>query len=279
MSSKRIAGKKLCDLKQELVLLNRKYNQILGRKPNFIIIGAQKAGTTSLYYYLSQHPQVVPSLKKEIQFFSLNYKKGMNWYLCHFPIVGKASSNVITGEASPYYIFHPQVARRLKDNLPEIKLIVLLRNPTERAISHYFHNRKKRREKRPLIQALKHEKKYMAQYRCKIDSEESFVSFYYQHYSYLSRGLYAEQLEKYLKIFDREQILVLESNDFFKNTESDMKKIYSYLRLDDFRKYKKEPKNVGIKNDVESDAIDFLNNYFEEGNKALYALLGVNYGW
>ena len=105
-------------------------------KPNFLIIGAQRCGTTSLYNYLIQHPQIVPSSKKEVHFFDLNFHLGQSWYEKHFPEV---SDNILTGEASPYYIFHPLCPKRIFDYDPSVKLIVILRNPIDRAYSHYRH--------------------------------------------------------------------------------------------------------------------------------------------
>src|SRR5262245_18320944 len=102
--------------------------------PHFIIIGAQRCGTTSLYNYLIRQLGVIPAAMKEVHFFDLNYQKGNEWYFSQFPELGR---DQITGEASPYYIFHPRVPQRIKNLLPSIKLIVLLRNPTNRAFSHY----------------------------------------------------------------------------------------------------------------------------------------------
>src|SRR5438552_2173012 len=98
-------------------------------KPQFIIIGAQRCGTTSLYNYLIKHADVMPAATKEIHFFDLNYRKGIDWYYSQFP---DHYHGRITGEASPYYLFHPHVAGRIKAALPGVKLIVLLRNPTDR---------------------------------------------------------------------------------------------------------------------------------------------------
>ena len=111
--------------------------------PHFLIIGAQKAGTTSLASYLAAHPGVVPSKRKEVHFFDLNYEKGVDWYRSHFPIArGQGlrrrmrGRRMLTGEASPYYIFHPLAASRAFDLLPAARVIVLLRNPVDRAYSH-----------------------------------------------------------------------------------------------------------------------------------------------
>ena len=104
--------------------------------PEFIVIGAQRCGTTSLYAYLSSHPQVVPAIKKEVHFFDYNFGKGLDWYRSHFP---RWTPMGVTGEATPYYMFHPNAAKRVYQVIPQTKLIMLLRNPIDRAYSHYHH--------------------------------------------------------------------------------------------------------------------------------------------
>ena len=108
--------------------------------PDFLIVGAQKAGTTSCYLYLREHPQIQMYCPKEVQFFSFNYHKGKNWYTSHAPLSSVIKQNTLLGEASPYYLLHPHTPRRIHELIPSVKLIVLLRNPTTRAISHYYHN-------------------------------------------------------------------------------------------------------------------------------------------
>src|SRR5579885_2674785 len=114
--------------------------------PDFIIIGTQRGGTTSLYAYLGQHPQIAPAVIKEVHFFDNNYERGVGWYRTQFPFLIEKSiaknigqQNFITGEASPYYLFHPHVPERAAKVVPGAKLIVLLRNPIDRAYSHYYH--------------------------------------------------------------------------------------------------------------------------------------------
>jgi hypothetical protein len=117
-----------------------------GVLPDFIIIGAMKSGTTSLYNYLVQHPNVLKGAKKEIHFFDWQYEKGLPYYRSQFPtqpykifMRSFRKYEFICGEASPYYFFHPHVARRVAQDLPHVKLIAILRNPVDRAYSHYWH--------------------------------------------------------------------------------------------------------------------------------------------
>jgi len=105
-------------------------------KPSFLIIGTQKGGTTSLFHYLQKHPNVLSPEKKEIQYFSWNYRRGLLWYRSFFP---KKKNNKIAGEASPDYLFHPYAAKRAYEYNPNFKIIVLLREPIDRALSQYHH--------------------------------------------------------------------------------------------------------------------------------------------
>ena len=108
--------------------------------PDFLILGAQRCGTTSLYNYLAQHPSVGPLvLEKGAHYFSTNYDKSLAWYRSHFPMKWRAAAErrhgrpFVTGEGSPYYLFHPLAAQRVAKTLPHVKLLVMLRDPVERA--------------------------------------------------------------------------------------------------------------------------------------------------
>lgn len=123
-------------------------------RPHFLIIGAARSGTTSLYSYLVEHPRVVAAAKKELHFFDLRFPNGPAWYRDQFPSL---SPDTITGEASPYYLFHSHVPKRVFKLLPHVKLIVLLRNPVDRAYSHYYHAVKHGIETLPFERAIEQE--------------------------------------------------------------------------------------------------------------------------
>src|SRR5690606_33886153 len=142
----------MSELKQIIKSIISYYRILTWKKralPDFIIVGAQKAGTTSLFHYLSEHPQIISPYKKEVHYFDggLNpeidtFKKGEKWYRSNFPRKPKSKS-IKTFEASPLYLFNPLAPQRIKDLLPNVKLIILLRDPVERAISQYHHENKK----------------------------------------------------------------------------------------------------------------------------------------
>jgi len=166
---------------------------------DFLIIGAQRCGTTSLYSYMVLHPQISSAKNKEVHYFDIFFYKGLDWYLSQFPSLSSNNKNLITGESSPYYIFHPLAAKRIFKIIPKVKLIVLLRNPVERAYSHYHHIVKLGHESLTIEEAIKSEKERLDGETEKILSGE--FSFNHQHYSYLARGIYVDQLIQYFELF------------------------------------------------------------------------------
>ena len=172
--------------------------------PDFVIIGAQKGGTTSLYRYLTEHPDVGGATKKEVHFFDRSYHKGMDWYLAHFPERGEST---VVGESSPSYLFHPDVPERVRRTLPHAKLIVLLRNPVDRAYSQY-QMRLRRVGEDSFEEAVDEE-------LARLPSNGELPGPEKGHHAFLPRGVYADQLQRWLAVFPREQFLVLHSEAFF----------------------------------------------------------------
>lgn len=262
----------------------RRLTSPLRSLPDFIIIGAQKGGTSSLFHYLSQHPQIEPSSVKEVHFFDGGldpkvdtYAKGVSWYRKHFPLRMNLKRDCIAGEASPLYLFNPLAPARISGLLPDVKLIVLLRDPTERAISHYFHEKRKKRESLPLMEALEREESRM---RPVIEAGR-LRSKDYIHHSYKSRGLYLAQIERFLKFFRREQLLIVSSEDFFEQPQNILRQVFEFLEVDDsYEVQDMKPMNVGHnRTDAPAEAYDYLREYFLPHNKLLYEFLGRDFGW
>jgi hypothetical protein len=253
-------------------------------KPGFMILGAMKSGTTSLYYYLTQHPQIVPAMTKEVHFFdggreggSDDYQKGISYYLSYFPYVSELNGGKQTFEATPSYIFHPLVPERVHETLPNVKMVVLLRNPTQRAISHYFHKKRTGVETLPMMEAFQKEEARLKP----IFSSKDYFNKDLRDFSYKMRGHYAEQLERYFKLFPREQFLILSSEDFFTNTQDCLNRIFKFINLEGNVKIEDlSPKFVAKnKETVSQEVVDYLNDYFRPKNQALYQLLGTDFGW
>lgn len=253
--------------------------------PDFLIIGAQKCGTSSLFSYLSQHPQLIPSYLKEIFFFDGGvdpkvdyFAKGQDWYRSHFPLRKRVAANQQTFEATPSYIFNPLVPKRIAALIPNVKLIVLLRNPTERAISHYFHNRRKEgREPLSILDAMQAEEERLKHFIENKDYRNEILV----RQSYKIRGIYSEQISRYFQYFPVDNILVLCSEKFFSEPDKTLRRVFNFLAVDpSFTVDDLTPRNVAMhKTTVEPNVYEYLNDYFRAHNQVLYELVGEDYGW
>ncbi len=251
------------------------------RLPDLIVIGAQKAGTTSLHAWLTQHPQILPPFEKEVHYFdggldpyTDNFVKGTDWYRAHFP-TGAAAAGKIAFETTPLYLFHPLAASRIKEQVPNAKLIAVLRNPVERAVSHYFHTRRNGGETLSMADAFAAEEQRLAR------AGEDYSSPNYIRHSYKARGRYAEQLDRYMQLFEKDQLLVIDSEGLFERPAEYMQRVYAFAGVDartttgELRARNVAPKKDG----VDPQLRDELNNYFRPHNQALYEMLGEEFTW
>lgn len=254
--------------------------------PDFIVIGGQRCATSSLHLYLSQHPAIGAPSMKEVHFFDNQFDHGIDWYRGHFPtrpymeVLSRITGNeAITGEGSPYYIFHPTAPYRIADVLPDVKLVVMLRDPVKRLISQYHHERSLGHETLSLEDAIENEPQRLEGEEERIVREPTYLSYSHQHHSYLARGRYAEQLERWYEIFPREQILVLESKRFFSDPGAAYDETLGFLGLPPVRRTEFEAVNSQKYPEVPTETLDRLYTYFEPHNARLYELLGDDYGW
>ncbi len=248
-------------------------------EPDFVMLGAQKAGTTSLYAHLSAHPSVAPATRKEVHFFDLNHQRGMSWYRAHFPMRGAHDRGRVTGECSPYYLFHPAVPERLVSALPAAKLIVLLRNPVERAYSHYQHEVRNARESLDFEEACEREEERLAGEAERLRSESGYQSFAHLRCSYLARGRYAEQLEAWRARVPKERMLILSAEDYAERTGELFGQVCRFLGLFDWEPPAFPTYYVGSYEPMRPDTRQKLVEYFRPHNERLYALLGRDFGW
>jgi hypothetical protein len=196
--------------------------------PDFLILGAQKAGTTALYAYLRWHPQVTGPSFKEVSFFDRHYARGERWYRAHLPI----RRSGIVGEASPSYLFHPLASERVARMLPRARLIALLRNPVDRAFSHYQHEVALGREELSFEDALAREDERMQGELERMLRDPSYFSYAWWNHTYAARGRYAEQLERWLDAFPREQLLVLFTEELAADTAGTYRRVLDFLGVD-----------------------------------------------
>ncbi len=253
--------------------------------PNFIIIGAQRCGTTTLYHYLVQHPQVAEASVKEVHYFDLDFTKGTPWYRSHFItsiyksyIERVTKRNLLVGEASPYYIFHPHVPKRVAQLLPSAKLILLLRNPVDRAYSHYYNEIRWGFETVSSFEkAIDIEAERLAGEVDKMMADEHYYSYNHHHFSYLARGIYLEQVERWLKFFDREQLLILKSEDFYRQTPAVFKQVLDFLNLPTWELPNYKNYNRADNPKIAPLTRKRLLDYFAPHNRRLTEYLGDNF--
>lgn len=240
--------------------------------PSFLIIGTQKGGTTSLYRYLEQHPQILPAIKKEIYFWNYHYKRGLDWYLSHFPSLKEPT--YLTGEATPNYIEDEEVAQRIAERFPDMKLILLLRNPVERTISQYHHWVRLGLEEQSLTEAISAELELLGNY-----PQTSIDPNYWQSYKYIWRGMYIEFIQKWMMYFPAENFLILKSEDFYQHPQIEMKKVFDFLQIRDFSMSEFKPYNQGLYQPIPEAVRTQLSTFFHVHNQRLEEFLGRKFNW
>ncbi|MGB7274765.1 MAG: sulfotransferase domain-containing protein [Geitlerinemataceae cyanobacterium] len=243
-----------------------------GEKPNFIVIGFMKCGTTSLYDYILQHPQVLPASQKEIMFFNNEklFEMGVDWYRSNFPKIPDGSG-YLTGEASTLYVQSSKVARRLRDSFPDTKLIVLLRNPVDRAISHYHFNRKLGYKTESLEKALTSEIQYLQNVK-DIDQEIDGKFGYL-----IASSLYIYFLEKWMSIFPREQFLILRAEDLAADTSGTLDRVFDFLSLPNYKVSELSRKNTGSYANIDKELHEKISHFFEPYNQKLQEHTGSRF--
>lgn len=201
--------------------------------PGLIIPGAMKAGTTSLFRYLEGHPQLAPAPRKEVHYFDHHFQRGPAWYRRQFAAPPRTASGKprIGCESSPYYMFEPRVPGRIRDLVPDVKLVFLLRDPVERAFSHYHNNRRLGREALDFESALDAEDDRTLAAEERLRADPTHVSEPHRLYSYRRRGLYAEQLLRWQACFPARQMLIVDSGRLFTDPAGVVAEVLRFVGL------------------------------------------------
>ena len=256
--------------------------------PNVLIIGAQRCGTSSLYKYLGRHPQVKASIRKETQYFTTYADRGESWYRAHFPLSGPFNGQVqVYFEASPDYMLDPRCAERAAAAIAEARVIALLRDPVARAFSQYQHNRRLGNEPLTFEEALDAEDARLEPHRELIRRDPAVaIPKEYARFSYVTRGLYAEQLERWIESLTASRVLVITSDELFHDSARAFQKVTAFLQLSgwtptEFRNYSYEG---GRRRAEPVDKLApltraRLEERFREPNRRLEALLGREMDW
>ncbi|MGL5881504.1 MAG: tetratricopeptide repeat protein [Xenococcaceae cyanobacterium] len=241
--------------------------------PDFIIIGASKCGTSSLHQYLGCHPQILLPHKKEIDFFWKNYDKGIDWYLAHFPTITDRA-DFLTGEATPNYIRFPEVAERIYRLSPQTKLILLLRNPIDRAVSWHYHKINTGLTKVKIEEAIALEIKQIEHF-----SENKIIKTAFYNPDNILSSLYIYKIREWLKYFAKEQLLILKSEDLYEKPAEIVKQVFDFLELPEYQLTKYPKVNVGSYSPISEELRNTLANYFQPYNQQLEEYLGRKFDW
>lgn len=249
----------------------------LRQLPSFLIIGAQKSGTTSLYSCLTQHPRVESAFEKEVRYFNNHFHRGVNWYKAHFPL--GPGRRVISGEGEPSYLPNPIAAERVRELVPSARFVVMLRNPVDRAYSHYHHRHTRGQEKRTFEEVCEADMEVLKDGWAGLPTAD-YVRLGHLHYSYLPRGFYYEQLKTWMDVFPRDQFLIVRAEDFFADSQAVFDDVLAHLGLPPHRLEQGDKRNVGGYSQSMSDETRArLEAYFRPQNQRLYEFLDRDFGW
>lgn len=256
--------------------------------PSFLIVGAQRCGTTSMARTLDEHPAVFGAvLQEEVHYFDNAYRRGRAWYRSHFPLLARARRAAraagvapVAYESSPYYMFHPWAGERIARDLPGVRLLVLLRDPVERAYSAHAHEVAHGFETEPFERALELEAVRLAGQAERIAADPSYFSYGHQHHSYRARGQYAEQLERLERLFGRERLHVIDSGNFFADPRPAYDQVLAFLGLPnrgypDFRVRNARPRPAPMPKSVRAE----LEEHYRPHDERLAAWLGHEPSW
>ncbi|SHN46368.1 sulfotransferase domain-containing protein [Cryptosporangium aurantiacum] len=260
--------------------------------PDFLIIGTKRGGTTSVWNWLVRHPNVAPMFPalqqiKSPHYFDIHYHRGERWYRSHFPsraaldrAAQRSGIRPLTGEASPYYLFHPLAPERVQHTVPKARLVALLRNPVDRAYSNYWERRGSNAECLPTFEAaIDAEEERLRGQTERILADPDYYSYHHDWHSYLARGRYVEQVARWLERFGRAQLLVMPFEDLRKDPIEAYRTVQEFLSLPVV-----EPPRLPHHNKLPAPPMaaatrERLVEYYRPFNARLTELLGTPFDW
>ncbi|PCC27458.1 sulfotransferase [Glutamicibacter sp. BW80] len=253
--------------------------------PDFIIIGAQRSGTTSLYRLLSAHPAVArPTASKGIGYFDVDYARGMRWYRGHFPL--RLTAAILPGssvrqvfESSGYYCFHPLAAERISTDLPDVKLVMMLRDPVERAYSAHRHELVRGFETEDFETALELEDQRLAGEDQRLIDDPQYQSHNHRHHAYLRRGLYAQQIRRIHEAVGSDRLYLMDADDFFQHPIEEFRTLLKWLGLPDSIPDSVPAENAQPRAEMDEQLRARLRDYFAAPDSELAELMGKTPSW
>lgn len=259
-------------------------------RPDFLVLGAQRCGTSSLYKYLGRHPRIAPSLRKEVGYFTSFYGRGVSWYLAHFPLAARASlmqragREMVSFEATPDYLLHPLAPARVQALLPDARFVVVLRDPVERAFSHYLHMQRLGFESRSFEEAINEEPTTVAADLARVYLDPGHNPKAFHRYSYGARSHYVEQLERWMGHFPRDRFIVVDSTELYAEPERTYWEILRFLALPrwspkEFSNHSYGGRAAPARAVMDARMREQLGQRFAEANRGLAELVGREFPW
>jgi hypothetical protein len=272
------------------VWLNRNVGRIDPRPrvlPNFLVTGTQRGGTTSLFIYLLAHDQVVgPRRAKGVHYFDTNFHESNDWYRSNFPLkssidamAAESGTQPAVGEGAPYYMFNPAIPGRIHALMPDCRILMVLREPLDRAMSHHNHEVKRGFETLSMTDAFDAEEGRLAGEVDKILADPTYISKPHIHHAYLARGQYADQVERYFGLFGRDQVLVLDSANLKSDPKGTVRRATDFLGLKPMSGVDYPLYNQRDRDPVSPELRERYGHVFEESNARLAKLLPGEFSW
>jgi len=256
--------------------------------PSFLIAGAERCGTSSMYEVLSWHPAVFSAIlpRKEVHYFDYSYAHPLSWYRCHFPLRARAALAArgtgvapVAFEASPSYMCHPLAPERIARDLPGVKLIVMLRDPVARAYSSHTMRAGWGVETEPFERALELEDSRLAGEAERMAADPSYVGYNWRHFAYRTRGQYAEQLEQLDRLVGRDRIHVIDSGEFFASPARVYDQVLDFLGLPDAGHPAFDPPRTRSRPPMPDSVRKALEEHYRPYDERLAAWLGHEPSW
>lgn len=259
--------------------------------PDYLIIGTKRGGTTSLARWLNQHDQIAPlfparETRKGMYFFDVNYDKGLGWYKSHFPTKfahdrkqKSAGKKLLLGDATPYYLHHPHAPKRARRIVPDAKVIALLRNPIERAFSHWVERSRQNVETLSFEEAIEAEAERLAGEEQKMLDNPGYTSYAHQHFSYIDQGRYARGLGRWFDSYGRDRLLVIKAEDLYDNPRDTYGHVLNYLGIGEHEPKEFAAWNKKSKPEFSLETRSLIADALADDIKDVEDLLGYKMGW
>jgi len=256
--------------------------------PSAILVGSQRCGTTALTSALFRSPSVVrPRVGKGAHYFSLNYWRPFEWYRAQFPTVahsawvrGRHGNDLVAMDACPYYLFHPFAAERIARDLPDARLLVMLRDPVARAQSHHKHEVSRNFEDvADFADALDLEPTRLEGEVDAMAVDPAYHSHAWEKYSYLAKGQYVDQLERLFSFVPREQVMVIQAEAYFADQARWLAEVCDFIGVDRVSPASADRRNGYDYADMAPALKSRLVGHFAPYNERLFELLGEEWDW